>query len=53
MLFKVQSTAEQDVKQMYLTVLQLLERRGFDLQPQGRGAVAGHFRGVKIVFLYP
>lgn len=57
MLFKIQRTAEkidnQNVKQMYLAVLQLLERRGFDLQPQSRGAVAGHFRGVKIISLYP
>lgn len=57
MLFKVQSTADkiekQEVKQMYLTILQLLERRGFDLQPQNRGAVAGHFRGAKIISLYP
>ena len=57
MLFKVESTADkiekQGVKQMYLTVLQLLERRGFDLQPQNRGAVAGHFRGAKIISLYP
>lgn len=57
MLFKIQSTANKiekhEVKQMYLTVLQLLERRGFDLQPQSRGAVAGHFRGAKIISLYP
>ena len=57
MLFKVQSTADkiekQEVKQMYLTILQLLERRGFDLQPQSRGALAGHFRGTKIISLYP
>lgn len=57
MLYKVEVTADRinppELKRMYLTVLMLLEMRGFDLQPQVSGVIAGNFRGVKILNLAP